>query len=145
MQIFKSISTNQKLHFDQNDFFPQFCYDINQRKNTSPFDFFKFCFFQPYLVSIVHNHQSAGVLREGERRIYSVGCRTGFSMHVNIILLIIILILVHHFSFGDLVVLLMLLKCYTEQRWRGQHLFEGIQMYPVEVGCKIKNHKVDKT
>ena len=38
------------MHFDQNDFFPQFCYDINQRKNTSPFDFFKFCFFQPYLL-----------------------------------------------------------------------------------------------
>ena len=63
-----------------------------------------------------HDHQSAGVLREGERRIDSLGCRTGFSMHVNIILLIIILILVHHFSFGDLVVLLMLLKCFTEQR-----------------------------
>ena len=39
LEIFKSISTNQKLHFDQNDFFPQFCYDINQRKNTSPFGF----------------------------------------------------------------------------------------------------------
>ena len=26
--------------------FPQFCYDINQRKNNSPFEFFKFCHFQ---------------------------------------------------------------------------------------------------
>ena len=30
--------------------FPQFLYFKNQRKNTSPFGFFKFCYFQPYLI-----------------------------------------------------------------------------------------------
>ena len=30
-------------------FFPRFCYDKNQRKNTNPFGNIKFCSFQPYL------------------------------------------------------------------------------------------------
>ena len=33
--------------------FPQFCYDINQRKSTSPFAFFKCCYFKPCLVCIL--------------------------------------------------------------------------------------------
>ena len=33
IKIFILISTLQNIHFDQNVFFPQFCYDINQRKN----------------------------------------------------------------------------------------------------------------
>ena len=52
LQIFKSISTHQNFHSGKNNFFSQFCYDINQRKNTSPFPDFNFCFFQPYLASM---------------------------------------------------------------------------------------------
>ena len=32
------------------------CYDINQRKNTSPFGFVKFCYFQPYLMAIPNSN-----------------------------------------------------------------------------------------
>ena len=38
------------------NFSPQFCYDINQRKNTSPFGFVKFCYFQPYLMAIPNSN-----------------------------------------------------------------------------------------
>ena len=41
---------------EKNNIFPQFCDDINQRKNTSPFRNLNFSFFQPYLI---HNKWSA--------------------------------------------------------------------------------------
>ena len=39
-----------KIFFFAKKNFPQFLYFKNQRKNTSPFGFFKFCYFQPYLM-----------------------------------------------------------------------------------------------
>ena len=52
IKIFNPFSTNQNFHIDQKEFSLQFSHDINQRKNTSPFAFLKFCYFQPYLFSI---------------------------------------------------------------------------------------------
>ena len=47
--FFKSISTHQKKILGKNTHHPQFLYHINQWKNTGPFDFGTFCYFQPYL------------------------------------------------------------------------------------------------
>ena len=67
MQIFKSISTHQNFHPGQNNFFSRFCDDINQRKNTSPFTDFNFCFFQPYLMRNAH------LMRISSKKIHHFG------------------------------------------------------------------------
>ena len=45
----KPFITNQNFHFDQNESFPQFCHDVNQRKSS--FGFVKFWYLQPYLIT----------------------------------------------------------------------------------------------
>ena len=50
MIFLKSISTHQKKIFGKNKNHAQFLYHKNQWKNTRPFDFGTFCYFQPYLI-----------------------------------------------------------------------------------------------
>ena len=57
LQIFRSNSTQQKFISDENNFFSQFYHDLNQTKNTSPFEIFWFCYFQLYLLCTTGDKQ----------------------------------------------------------------------------------------
>ena len=52
IDFFKIHFHPSKKIFGKNKNHPQFLYHINQWKNTGPFDFGTFCYFQPYLPAI---------------------------------------------------------------------------------------------
>ena len=57
LQIFRPNSTQQKFISDKDKCFFQFYHDLNQCKNTSPFEIFGFCYFQLYLLCTTGDKQ----------------------------------------------------------------------------------------